>query len=188
MSKPVPADAVKLMVSMLAAADNAVNEALRSLSERYGTPDYISHQQFFNYSDYYERQMGSPLVRRFVFFETLIRPEELPDIKIFCNSMEERFSREGKRRVNLDPGYLALPHLILATGKGYSHRPYLRDGIYADLTLIYRDGSFHPLPWTYPDYASLPIRQIFNVLRQRYSQQLRKASGLFTKSSIMATS
>ncbi len=176
MSKPVPADEVKLMVSLLAADFDTINEALGSLCARYGNLDYLSSPQVFNCSDYYEIEMGGPLVRRFVFFEGLIRPEELPNIKIFCNSIEERHSRDGKRRANLDPGYLALPHLILATGKGYSHRPYLCDGIYADLTLIYRDGFFHPLPWTYPDYASLPIRKILNGMRERYLLQLRKGS------------
>lgn len=174
MSKPVPADDVKLMVSLLASDVHTVNEALRALSERYGNPDYLSSPQLFNYSDYYEREMGGPLVRRFVFFERLARPEELPAIKIFCNEIEEWHSRDGKRRVNLDPGYVALAHVILATGKGYSHRPYLRDGIYADLTLIFRDGAFHPLPWTYPDYASLPTRKMFHGLRERYLQQLRR--------------
>ena len=63
--------------------------------------------------------------------------------------MEGRFTEGGKRRLNIDPGYIAQAHLILATGKGFSHRPYLRDGIYADLTLIFQDGTFRSLPWTY---------------------------------------
>jgi hypothetical protein len=70
-------------------------------------------------------------------------------VKGWTNGLEERLAAGGKRRVNIDPGYLARAHLILATGKGYTHRPYLRDGIYADLTLVFQQGGFQPLPWTY---------------------------------------
>jgi hypothetical protein len=75
--------------------------------------------------------------------------------------------------VNIDPGYLAKAHLILATGKGYSHRPYLRDGIYADLTLMYQDKSFRTLPWTYPDYAGDQMQGMLLRIRERYLLQLR---------------
>jgi hypothetical protein len=117
--------------------------------------------------------MGSRLVRRVVVFNTLIRPESLPDVKLFTNDVEDRFAVTGKRRVNIDPGYISQAHLILATGKGYTHRPYLRDGIYADLTLIYREKSFHSLPWTYPDYAEKHAIDIFNRIRSKYLMQLK---------------
>ena len=81
----------------------------------------------------------------------------LPEIKLTTNRLEEQWATpEGNRRINIDPGYLCLQHVVLATTKGYTHRPYLRDGIYADLTLIYRDKSFQPLEWTYPDYRQAP--------------------------------
>ena len=86
-------------------------------------------------------------------------------------------SAEGRRRVNIDPGYLAKAHLILATGKGYTHRPYLRDGIYADLTLMYRDKTFHPLPWTYPDYAGGEVIGMLTRIREKYMLQLKGKAG-----------
>jgi hypothetical protein len=67
--------------------------------------------------------------------------------------------------------------LILATGKGYSHRPYLRDGIYADLTLIFSDGTFRPLPWTYPDYAGRQMIGLLNRVREKYLLDLKNAAG-----------
>jgi hypothetical protein len=103
----------------------------------------------------------------------LIRPELLPDVKLFTNDVENKYSVQGNRRVNIDPGYISPAHLILATGKGYTHRPYLRDGIYADLTLIYREKSFHSLPWTYPDYAEKPVMEMFNRMRSKYLIQLK---------------
>jgi hypothetical protein len=75
--------------------------------------------------------------------------------------------------VNIDPGYLSQAHLILATGKGYTHRPYLRNGIYADLTLIYQGKKFRSLPWTYPDYADEKQLAMLEVIRARYLLQLK---------------
>ena len=75
--------------------------------------------------------------------------------------------------MNIDPGYLAKAHLVLATGKGYSHRPYLREGIYADLTLIYRNKAFQLLPWTYPDDASGDMIAMLTRIREKYILQLK---------------
>jgi hypothetical protein len=173
MSKPRPAEAVKLLMSTIYADDDLVKSFLEILSEHYGGIDFISTRMSFHYTDYYTGEMGSRLVRRVVVFDTVIRPESLPDVKLFTNDVEDRFAVTGKRRVNIDPGYISQAHLILATGKGYTHRPYLRDGIYADLTLIYRGKSFHSLPWTYPDYAEKPAIDMFNRIRSKYLMQLK---------------
>jgi len=79
--------------------------------------------------------------------------------------------------VNIDPGYVAASKMILATGKDYSHRLYLGEGIYGDFTLIFRDGQYAALPWTYPDYASEPLRRLFDLLRKRYLWQLKNDRG-----------
>jgi hypothetical protein len=136
--------------------------------------DFISSLIPFDYTKYYEREMGSSLLRRFISFDTLIKPETLPDIKLITNRIEEHFSKEGKRNVNIDPGYLSQAQLILATGKAYTHRPYLRDGIYADLTLLYRHNTFEPLQWTYPDYGGEEIREMLQVIRKKYLIQLKQ--------------
>jgi len=164
---------VKLISSIFSADRHPLTEALKELSAKYGGVDFVSEFIPFDYTDYYEREMGQSLVRRFAFFEDLIRPESLPEIKTFANGVEERFSGSGKRKVNIDPGYMSQYHLILATGKGYAHRPYLRDGVHADLTLIYRNKTFQPLEWTYPDYAEKKIIEMFNRMREKYLLQLK---------------
>jgi hypothetical protein len=119
--------------------------------------------------------MGDALFRHFVTFERLLSIPSLPDIKRSTNRLEEKYAApDGNRRINIDPGYLCLEHVILATTKGYAHRPYLRAGIYADLTLIYRDKSFQPLEWTYPDYRQAEVTQLFNQLRKKYIEDLRR--------------
>jgi hypothetical protein len=173
MSEPRPAEPVKLVMSLFAQQDERIGEALRQLAMAYGLPDFISAPAAFAETDYYRKEFGDALVRRFAAFARLVRPESLPEIKNRTNVLERQLAAGGERRVNIDPGYLARAHLILATGKGYAHRPYLRDGIYADLTLIYRSGGFHPLPWTYPDYAGPRITGILSRIREKYVLQLR---------------
>jgi hypothetical protein len=178
MSDPQPPEAVKLIASLLSGDGCLIGDAVQALSERYGKVDLISAPSPFAYTDYYAEEFGGSLIRRFVAFERLIRPETLPDVKVWTNALEKRLSAEGRRRVNIDPGYLAKPHLILATGKGYTHRPYLREGIYADLTLIYREKAFHTLPWTYPDYAGGEVIGMLTRIREKYLLQLKgKAAG-----------
>lgn len=163
---------VKLVFSVFAPAPEILNDTIKKLSVLYGQPDYVSEQMPFDYTDYYHPEMGGELVRRFLSMEKLIRPETLPDIKLTTNEIEKESAVDGRRLVNIDPGYLSQAHLILATGKGYTHRPYLRDGIYADLTLIYQGKKFCALPWTYPDYADEKQLTMLMAIRSRYLLQL----------------
>lgn len=174
MSRPRRAANVKLVMSFITADAGAFCESLRILAGHFGGPDFISAWLPFDYTRYYEREMGAWLARRLIGFEKLISPESLPDIKLQTNRVEDRFSPAGQRVINIDPGYLSASHLILATGKGYTHRPYLRDGIYADLTLIYTDGAFHALPWTYPDYAGEYVTALLQKMRGKYLEELKR--------------
>ena len=173
MSRPQAAEPVKLVMSLFAVGRDVLHDVLGCLIETYGMADFISSLLPFEYTPYYAAEMGPSLLRRFVSFENLIRPECLPDIKNLTNLLEERFAVGERRTVNIDPGYVAKAHLILATGKGYTHRPYLRDGIYADLTLMYSHKTFRTLPWTYPDYAEKSCIEMFNKIRARYVEQLK---------------
>lgn len=177
MSKPSPAEPVKLIFSLFAQDAVLINETINELSLAYGEPDFISVVLPFDYTDYYGGEMGENLVRRFLSMEKLIRPEKLPDIKRMTNAIEEKSAANLQRKINIDPGYISKAHLILATGKSYTHRPYLRDGIYADLTLVYQGGKFCALPWTYPDYADEKQLLMLGKIRDRYLLQLKMSDG-----------
>lgn len=133
----------------------------------------------FDRTDYYTREMGEGLKRIFVSFENPVRQDELAEIKVETLALEERLSEvsggEKRRRVNLDPGLLDLDRLVLATAKNFSHRICLRGGIFAEVELIFRDGAFHPLPWTYPDYRKEEALAFFSGLRLHWN--LRRGSG-----------
>jgi hypothetical protein len=174
MSRPALPDPVKVVSSVFSGSADILHETMTVLSERLGEIDYVSAVLPFAYTDYYEKDFGPSLARRLISFETLVPPDTLPDIKLFTNRVEEQFVKDGKRLVNIDPGYLSQAHLILATGKAYTHRPYIRDGIYADLTLIFVNHTFRRLEWTYPDYADGDTIVMFNNIRERYISQLTR--------------
>lgn len=175
MSKPKEANLVKLIVGIITDRQDIINSILRGVENRFGSIDFISGSIKFNHTDYYKEEMGENLFRKLISFEKLIKPETLSDIKLITNSIEnEHLAEGGKRIVNIDPGYISLEKLVLATGKNFAHRIYLRNGIYADLTLVYKNGDFQPLEWTFPDYAGADIRMLLKGIRARYVHQLQQ--------------
>lgn len=172
--EPEPA---KLFMSLITSEENLLKNGMKDLGEIFGGIDFISDVLPFNFTDYYAKEMGNDLFRRFITFSSLISRSLLPEIKLKTNGLEERYSTPvGHRKINIDPGYLCLEHVILATTKGYMHRPYLREGIYADLTLIYRNKSYQPLEWTYPDYRQVEVINLFNQFRKTYLEDLKRRS------------
>lgn len=166
-------------MSLITSSDQWIDQGIKGLSNDFGPIDFISERFPFHYTDYYTPEMGGGLFRHFITFKNLIPREQLPEIKRRTNWLENQWAKpDGKRQINIDPGYLCMEHVILATTKGYTHRPYLRDGIYADLTLIFRNKSYQPLEWTYPDYREEKVIQLFNQLRRVYLQNLREREGL----------
>jgi hypothetical protein len=176
MSEPKEAEEVKLVASLFFPEERILEEVMVELQAAYGSTDWVSPPLFFDRTRYYEKEMGWPLHRRFVSFKRLIRPEAIVAIKLQTNELEKRYLQEGRRKVNIDPGYVALERLVLATGKNYTHRIYLSKGIFADLTLVFHQGSFQPLAWTYRDYAEPVVIGYFNDIREHYKNQLRGLS------------
>ena len=174
MSIPQDPKPAKLFVSVIAGSAVHIAKVLSKLTGHYGILDFVSALLAFDYTDYYYAEMGQPLFRRFASFDGLIPQEDLAQIKVQTNLLETEQSAGGNRRVNIDPGYLLAERLVLASGKNYAHRIYLSRGIYADLTLIYRDRDYRPLAWTYPDYAEPKLRLWLRALRQKYLLQLRE--------------
>lgn len=157
------------------ACRDAVRDAVRdALEARFGPADLLGPELSFSWSDYYDEEMGGRPRRSFISFPRLVEPSELAAIKTWTDSLELSFASGGNRRVNLDPGLLSLANFILATTKNRPHRIALALGIYAEVTLLYEDGDFRPLPWTYPDWASEEYRALLRELRARLKLELRR--------------
>lgn len=173
MSVPQSPRPAKLTISILLRQKELVLPVTKALAENFGPLDMVSTWFPFDFTSYYESEMGKPLFRRIVVFRKLIQQDALSEIKLKTNAIEHRYLNNSKRSVNIDPGYLVHARFVLATAKDYSHRIYSGNGIYADLTLVYQEGDFRPLPWTYPDYAAEPLRAYLIQVRHKYSFDLK---------------
>mgnify|MGYP005831354111 CR=1 FL=1 len=177
MSKPRPPKSAMPFANFFFVNKEKLDEALRRMDDLLGERCFTSKVTPFDISDYYEKEMGNGIMRMFAAWRNLVDPSELIEIKKFTWELEEFLQETSPGRpVNIDPGLIEEGKIILATGKSSAHRPYLRDGVYADLTLIYERKSYRPLPWTYPDYASSPIIEMFNMLRTQYLKYLKSKS------------
>jgi hypothetical protein len=164
---------VKLIVGMFTQREDLFHTARAELEKAYGAVDYISPAWPFDFTSYYAQEFGENLLRQFITFSELIDPVRLPEIKLSTNLLEQEFASEGKRQIDLDPGYIDPSKLILATTKNHQHRIYLGQGIFAEVTLRFTRKSFQPWDWTYPDYRTDHYIQFFNEVRQTYLEQLR---------------
>ncbi len=173
MSTPRIPDPGLLLISILSARWEACwPRLLEELVAQYGPADSVSEPFPFDQTGYYDAELGTPITRRLVTFETLRPLDELADIKLFTNELEKQYGEPGGRVFNLDPGFLTMQRLVLATGKNFSHRIYLRDGIWADLTLIWQKKQWMVFPWTFPDYAGDDMKSRLTKLRQSYKTKL----------------
>ena len=187
MARPRTANPVKLIVGLLGGDVDLLRRARQRLAHEYGPVDLESEIWTFDQTDYYESEMGSALKRWFLVFERLVRPEALPEIKRHTNELEELIAADcllpdRPRPVNIDPGYITLAKLVLATTKDRGHRIYLNMGIYAEVTLHYSKGAWQSWPWTYPDYRKPEYHDFFNRVRELYRQQRNKLMELFDPS------
>ena len=166
---------VKLICAALAGREEWLDEASELLEREFGPIDLTSETWPFDSTDYYEKEMGLGLLRRIFSFLEPVSPENLVETKHTTNRMEKRLSVElagsPSRPVNLDPGYVSRSKLVLATTKDYAHRVYVRGGIYAEVTLHWRDGQFQPWDWTYPDYRTDRYREFFARVRAKHIDQ-----------------
>jgi Domain of unknown function (DUF4416) len=174
MSRPQTPKPAKLVIGFFLREKDLVVPVVKALTEKFGPVDIVSSMMPFNFTTYYEPEMGKPLFRRMLAFGTLIKQSALSEIKRITNDLERAYLKNGKRMVNLDPGYLLRERFVLATGKNYSHRIYIGQRIYADLTLIYTKGRFMKLPWTYPDYAEQNMLIYLERVRNKYVIDLKR--------------
>jgi hypothetical protein len=176
MSHPQPPNRVKLVIGLFMKNKGLFPAVSVELTEYFGPVDLISRWYPFDFTTYYEPEMGAPLFRRILAFKDHIEQKQLADIKVTTNSLEQRYFEDDKRKINIDPGYLSHERFVLATGKNFAHRIYIGKGMYADLTLIFQKGDFVTLPWTYPDYAHQHVLSYLRQVRKKYVVDFKKAA------------
>ncbi|MBI4242942.1 MAG: DUF4416 family protein [Planctomycetes bacterium] len=166
---------VKLFYGLIHASQVEIDTHKTLLENIHGKIDYSSPAYPFNVTNYYEKEMGTDLSRSFFSFEKLIEPEEIIAIKQKSKSYENQFLTDGKRSVNLDPGYLDFYKIVLPSFKEGGHKLYIKDGIYLDIVLLY-DKGWKPFIWTFPDFSSGRYDTDFDKIRTFYKKQINSQS------------
>lgn len=164
---------VKLVFGLISKDTSLFTAIENLLTKKFGKIDFKSQVLDFTHTDYYRKEFGAGLKRKFITFERLFDSNALPMIKILSNMMENKFSLNKKRRINIDPGYLAEAKLVLASTKDFTHRLYLEKGIFAEITLYFQNKTFNYWPWTFPDYRTEDYIKIFNHIRELYLNQIK---------------
>ena len=179
MAEPRPPVPVLLVAAVFSRYAEAVGRARTRLEASYGPVEKASPAFVFDPTDYYAATMGAGLRKQLFAFRELVAPDRLPEVKRHTNGLEGEVARAGAyeepRAVNIDPGYLTLGKFLLATTKDQAHRVYLRDGVFAEVTLHYRGGAFEPWPWTYADYRTPGVLDFLREARAYYHDRLRAA-------------
>ncbi len=174
MAVPAPVKPAKLFVGIIYADDSICKRVQNLLTRDFGPVDTLSNPIPFTHTAYYDR-IGDSLFKVFFAFERLMQREEISSIKLHTNFLETYVSGEGeKRKVNIDPGYLTLSNVFLATCKDYYHRAYIGNGIFIENEYYFRDGSYRFWEWTYPDYRKKAYLNFFHEARRKYRLALRQ--------------
>jgi hypothetical protein len=165
---------VKLFIGMLSKDAVLFDQLKEGLQKIFGPVDMESPVWNWEHTEYYSKEMGTGLKRKFIFFHELINPEAVSGIKLKTIEFERQYLNEkGGRRINLDPGYLDSAKIVLVSTKDFSHRIYLGNGIYGEVTLIYSGKDYEILPFTYPDFRTSEYLDIFRKAREIYKRRIK---------------
>ena len=166
---------VLLIVAASSRHDAALQWAREQIEAAFGPVALASDAFAFTETDYYAATMGGDLKKQFLACERLVDPGRLAEIKRQTNAWEAEYAARGEhaepRPLNLDPGYITPAKLVLASTKDHAHRMYLGGGIYAEVTLAFRDKQWQPMEWTYPDYRRDDYQAFFTRCREYLLRQ-----------------
>ena len=160
----------KLIVGVIYNDMDIYRRAIDMLTEAFGEiEDESEHFSFSEeFSDYYDEELGGRGMRVIFSFRDTVEPDRQAEIKKATNEMERILSEDGRRLINLDPGFINHGRLMLATTKAAGFRIPLADGIYTELTLFWARGAWHKLPWSYRDYQSERVQKFITSVRSKY--------------------
>jgi uncharacterized protein DUF4416 len=171
-------ESVLLVLAAFSRHPAALDWARAKADEKFGPVALASPRFSFVETDYYESTMGAGIQKCFWAFERLIDPAALVEIKRATNEWEAEYAKSAAhdepRPLNLDPGYITAAKLVLASTKDHAHRLYLSDGIFAEVTLFYKDRAWQHRDWTFPDYRRADYQQFFSECRDELRRRQRE--------------
>lgn len=177
-------DPVKLFISLIYRDEPVRSDAKELMIRRWGAIDFESDPLPYTPPDKLKEEMGLPLFRTFVSFAKLADPGEISLIKMGCIGLEERLRHQGKRRINIDPGYLDSHKVLLSTTHGGPAKIYHSTGIYLDMLLLFPKGKCQALPWSLPDFKAQTYDDTFLHLHALYKEALSTAKAALVQNPV----
>jgi len=173
-----PAPKVKLVFAVALGSRNYHDPVHRLLEAEFGPIEAVGPiYRFSDFSPYYDEELGGETWKYLLTITRLTDADSIVPVKLMTEKWQEDFGSgfpgDGRRTVNIDPGYVNGWQFVLATVKNQGHRIYLAKGVFCEVTLLFRKGKFESLPWTYPDYQ---VPQTQDFLRQARTNYLLQAS------------
>jgi len=155
---------VRLIIGIMYKHQEHCDKVISTLKERFGDiQDSVEYN--FDFTDYYEQETGDRLKKILIIFRNPVSRETLPEIKLWTNDIEDSFRESGKRKVNIDPGYMTAHNVVLASLKEMPHRILLAKGVFGDVVLEYKDNEFHHSIHTFPDYKTELVKEFLKKHR-----------------------
>lgn len=178
MSKSIKQSKAALIIALMYHEDEIYNNTLNELINNFGNTKIIGEEYLFSHSIYYADEMGEDLKKRFIVFENMIERDYIVEVKKTTDEIEKKYlDSNNNRKINIDPAILTLENFVLVTNKNFTHRIYLKDGVFADLTLIYKKKKgYTELPWTYADYSSDETKNFLKKIRELFYNKLIESS------------
>ena len=162
---------VKLIAGFLFPNTQLYHWTIRKLSSLWGGIERKSPIYPFDHTDYY-RDIAPVLYKAFVSFKGLYPADQLVRWKLQAVALEAESG--PKRSVNIDPGYLDVARLILASTKDHAHRIYISDGIFAEVTLRFMFGKWISYDHTFPDFKSGCYDDFLSLVRNDWLSDRRR--------------
>lgn len=150
-----------LFFALMYKDSNILEKTIDLLKNNFGSIASKSPEYDFDFTDYYEKEFGNNLKKIIIIFSKEINKKDLAEIKIKITEIEKKYSSEGKRRINIDPGYVNNKEVVLASFRKKSVKEDLGKGIYAHKVLEFDNGKVKEFWHTFQDYKSKLVQEFF---------------------------
>lgn len=141
-----------LFMAVMYSSEDVFAKTKNDLISEYGEVKAESFTYSFSFTDYYEQEMGLNLKKKFLIFNKEVSKKDLIEIKFFITEIEEKYSQDNKRTVNIDPGYLSSKELVLATFKQRSFKEKIHDKVWLHKVLEFDGNNIKHFFHTFADY------------------------------------
>jgi hypothetical protein len=169
-----PHEPQALLICGFLSVDRGLLDSIEnSLKTKFGEVGLRSYIFPFNWTDYYNAEMGEGILRRWLVFKKPRSLERLWNYKLESSKVEKEYSREGRRTVNIDPGFIRMDGLWLLSTKPAGHRAYLDEGVWIEMTLRFLKDRCEEMPWTYPDHRDPEAQRFLLKAREVLKKDLR---------------